>query len=332
MLDLSPTGGASDGPSIAFIDLAPGPQGFRAAALEGLSQPAKSIPCRFLYDAAGSALFDRICELEEYYPTRAETEILTDRAAEIARRVGPDAELIELGSGSSIKVRILLDALQRPSAYVAVDISAEHLRAAAEALAADYPQVKVAAVCADYARPFRLPRLHGAGRRVGFFPGSTIGNLTPEEAEEFLAAWADRLGPGAAMIVGVDLKKDAAILNLAYDDPKGVTAAFSLNLLARANRELGADFDLDAFAHDARYDPDKGRVEIHIQSLVLQSVRVAGRTFPFEAGERIHTEYSYKYALDEFADLARRSGFQPETAWTDSRGLFSVHLLTTPAG
>jgi L-histidine N-alpha-methyltransferase len=315
---------------IAFFDHSPEEESFREAVLAGLSRPDRAIPCRFLYDEKGSALFDRICELEEYYPTRTETSILTARAAEIARLVGPAAQLIELGSGSSVKVRILLAALEAPAAYIAVDISRDHLRRAAEALAADIPHVQVAAICADYSAPFPLPALPEAGRRMAFFPGSTIGNLEPEEALRFLRAWARRLGPGAAMLIGVDLRKDPDVLHAAYDDREGVTAAFTLNLLARANAELGADFDLDGFAHEARYDEEMGRVEIHLRSLKRQTVRVGEHAFAFEAGELIHAEHSYKYAVDGFQDLARRAGFAPAEVWTDPNGLFSVHYLVTP--
>ena len=327
MLDLR----TDAGPLTAFYDHSPEEETFLDAALAGLSQPGKSIPCRFLYDARGSALFDAICELPEYYPTRTETAILTQRAPEIARLAGPRAQLIELGSGSSVKVRILLDAMDAPSAYIAVDISREHLKRAAEALAAEVPEVQVAAICADYSAPFPLPDMPAAGRRVAFFPGSTIGNLEPEEALTFLRAWARRLGPDAAMIVGVDLRKDPDVLHAAYDDAQGVTAAFTLNLLNRANAELGADFDLGQFAHDAHYNAEKGRIEIHLASLARQQVRIGSSVFGFEAGERMHVEHSYKYTLEGFQDLARRAGFAPTAAWTDADALFSVHYLTTPA-
>ena len=326
MLDLSPS---ADTGLIVFHDHAAEEESFLDAVLEGLSRADKAIPCRFLYDERGSALFDQICELQEYYPTRTETRILEASAAEIARRVGPGATLIELGSGSSIKVRILLEAFDGPAAYVAVDVSREHLRRAAARLAADFPALEVAAVCADYGASFPLPELGGGGRRIAFFPGSTIGNLEPEAALAFLKLWARRLGPGAAMLIGVDLKKDPGILHAAYDDSEGVTAAFSLNLLARANRELGSDFDLGGFRHDARYDQGKGRIEIHLRSLKDQTVRLAGREVAFARGERMHVEHSYKYGLEQFRELARTAGFEPEAVFTDPRGLFSVHYLTT---
>ncbi len=319
----------SDAGLIAFHDHAAQEESFLDAVLEGLSRPEKAIPCRFLYDERGSALFDQICELGEYYPTRTETKILQACAPDIAERVGPAAQLIELGSGSSIKVRILLDAFDRPAAYVAVDVSREHLRRAAQRLAADFPALEVAAVCADYGASFPLPELGGDGRRVAFFPGSTIGNLEPDAALAFLKLWARRLGPGSSMLVGVDLKKDPGILHAAYDDSEGVTAAFTLNLLARANRELGADFDLAAFRHEARYDQGKGRIEIHLRSLKDQTVRLAGRQIAFSRGERVHVEHSYKYAAEQFQDLARSAGFEAEAVFTDPARLFSVHYLTT---
>lgn len=327
MLDLR----TDAGPLVAFYDHSPEEESFLDAALAGLSQPQKAIPCRFLYDAKGSALFDAICDLPEYYPTRTETSILVERASEIARLAGPRAQLIELGSGSSVKVRILLDAMAAPSAYIAVDISREHLKRAAEALAAEIPDVQVAAICADYSAPFPLPDMPAAGRRIAFFPGSTIGNLEPDEALTFLRAWARRLGPDAAMLVGVDLRKDPDVLHAAYDDAQGVTAAFTLNILARANVELGADFDVRRFAHDAHYNVDKGRIEIHLASLARQEVRIGGTAFDFEPGERIHMEHSYKYTIDGFQDFARRAGFEPSAVWTDPDRLFSVHYLTTPA-
>ena len=325
MLDMRP----SETGLIAFHDHAREEESFLDATLEGLSRPDKAIPCRFLYDERGSALFDQICELDEYYPTRTETGILTACAPEIARRVGPAAQLIELGSGSSVKVRILLEAFDRPAAYVAVDVSREHLRRAAAQLAADFPSLDVVAVCADYSLAFPLPELGGGGRRLAFFPGSTIGNLEPEAALAFLKLWARRLGPDAAMLIGVDLRKDPGVLHAAYDDSQGVTAAFSLNLLARANRELGADFDLSGFRHEARYDQGKGRIEIHLRSLKDQIVQLGGEPCVFARGERLHVEHSYKYDIQGFQQLARDAGFEAQAVFTDPAGLFSVHYLTT---
>jgi dimethylhistidine N-methyltransferase len=320
---------ARGGALAAFHDLAPAEESFRSAVLWGLSRRSKSLPCRFLYDERGSELFEQICELPEYYLTRTEVAILEDNAAEIAEIAGRHAQLIEFGSGSSRKVRILLDALEEPAAYVAIDISREPLRQAAEALAAEFPHLAVVAVCADYTRPFDLPPLPagGDGRRVGFFPGSTIGNFQPEEAVEFLSGCRRVLGRDGALLIGVDLKKDKDVLDAAYDDAQGITAAFNLNLLERMNRELGADFDLDRFAHEAFYNEAAGRVEIYIRSLADQIVTVAGRAIRFAAGERIHTEDSCKYEVGEFHRLAARAGFRPVRTWTDEDGLFSVHFV-----
>jgi L-histidine N-alpha-methyltransferase len=321
------------GARLRFHDLAPREESFRDAVLAGLSRPRKSIPCKFFYDERGSALFEEICRLPEYYPTRTETAILEQNAAAIAARMGPHCAIVEFGSGASRKARLLLDALDRPAAYVAVDISREHLREATASLAEDFPALPVVAVCADYTHPFRLPPLpEGAEKRVGFFPGSTIGNFQPEEAEAFLvncrrllAPGGDR--PGGDMIIGVDLKKDPDVLDAAYNDRAGVTAAFNLNLLERINRELGADLDIDRFEHFAFYSAAKGRVEIYIRSLVDQEVRIAGTRFRFDEGELIHTEYSCKYSVGEFRQLARRAGFRPADTWVDRGELFSVHYF-----
>jgi dimethylhistidine N-methyltransferase len=312
-----------------FHDLAPAEESFRDAVLAGLTRRAKSIPCRFLYDERGSALFEEICELPEYYLTRTEMAILRDYAPEMAASAGRHAQLIEFGSGASLKVRLLLAALEAPSAYVAIDISREPLRRAADEVAADFPQVPVVAVCADYLEPLRLPPLpeRGEGRRVGFFPGSTIGNFTPEDAVAFLAGCRRVVGRGGALLIGVDLKKDKAVLDAAYNDRAGVTAAFNLNLLERINRELDGDFDLDRFEHVAFYNEAAGRIEIYIRSRADQIVTVAGRSIRFAAGEHIHTEDSCKYSIAEFQRLAARGGFRPGRYWTDRRRLFSVHLL-----
>ncbi len=319
----------SQGRALAgFRDLAPGEESFRAAVRAGLAQRRKSIPCRFLYDARGSALFEAICELPEYYLTRTETAILEDSAGEIAALMGPHCQLVEFGSGASRKVRRLLRALEAPAAYIAIDISREQLRAAAEALAADFPGLETIAVCADYTRPLDIELPTALGRRLGFFPGSTIGNFTPLEATDFLRGTRHIVGRDGVMLVGVDLKKDEAVLDAAYNDAQGITAAFSLNLLQRMNRELGGDFDLARFAHDAFYDRVEGRIEIYIKSLADQIVTVAGRAVRFAQGERIHIEDSCKYSIDEFRALAARAGYRPWRVWTDRKQYFSIHLLT----
>ncbi len=300
---------------------------FLADVIDGLSRPRKSLPCKYFYDREGSALFDAICGLDAYYPTRTETALLRGCAAAIAALAGPGAALIELGSGSSVKVRILLDALDSPALYVPVDISRDHLMDAAGRLAADYPSLTVVPVAADYMRGFPLPRGVAPERAVAFFPGSTIGNLRPAEAQRFLLGLGRRLGAGSRLLIGVDLRKDPAVLEAAYDDPEGVTAAFNRNLLARINRELGGTFELSRFAHRARYDAARGRIEMHLESLEDQAVRIAGRRFRFAAGETIHTENSYKYSVPGFRRLAARAGWRDGRSWTDAEALFSLHWL-----
>jgi L-histidine Nalpha-methyltransferase len=317
-----------DGASFAFHDLAPGEDSFRDAVLAGLSNSPKSLPCKFFYDQRGSALFEAICEVPEYYLTRTELGILETHAGDIAGRIGPNCRLIELGSGASRKVRLLLEALETPLAYIPVDISRGFLRDAAARIAADFPELDVIAVCADYSRPFALPKISGpAGKTVGFFPGSTIGNFEPEAVVAFLAHCAKLLGPGAEMLIGADVKKDKAILDAAYNDAEGLNAAFNLNLLHRIANELDSDIAIDDFAHVAFYNPDEGRVELYIKSLKDQSAVIAGRRFSFAAGEMIHTENSYKYAISEFRALAARAGFKALDTWSDADGKFSVHYL-----
>ncbi len=299
---------------------------FRTAVLDGLSQPQKAIPSRYFYDKRGSALFDRICTLDEYYPTRTEIAILEACCGEIGRMLPSNTAVIEMGSGSSRKVKPLLDALKTPSAYVPVDISREHLIASARALAQQYPQLTVIPVWSDFAQSFAMPDLPADSRLI-FFPGSTIGNFKPDAAVSLLAGWSRHIGLGGHLIIGVDLKKNPQTLQAAYDDSAGVTAAFNLNLLARANRELGATFDLDAFAHRAVYNADEGRVEMHLVSSEDQRIRIDDHPFTFAAGESIHTENSYKYTVGEFQDLARAAGYHPLAVFTDSARLFSVHVL-----
>jgi dimethylhistidine N-methyltransferase len=317
------------GAAVAFHDHAPKLDSFRDAVLNGLSRPQKRIPCRFLYDERGSDLFEAICETPEYYPTRTEIRILRDRADEIAKLIGPDATLIEYGSGAGQKVKLLLRALDRPRAYAGIEVSREILLRATDDLAVDLPKLQVVAICADFLTPIALPPAlqRAGGRRVAFFPGSSIGNFTPAEAMQFLARCRAMIGPGGAMLVGVDLKKDAARLDAAYNDATGVTADFTLNLLERMNRELDADFVIGRFAHHAKYDPAAGRVAIHIRSLADQIATVAGRRFHFAKGEGIHTEDSWKYAVSDFQMLARDAGYTPVACWTDSANLFSVHYL-----
>lgn len=309
---------------VAFHDHAPTPDDFLDAVLSGLVRRRKAIPCKYLYDERGSRLFERICALPEYYPTRTEIALLETHRREMADHVGPGCRLVDFGAGSSRKARLLLGALDRPRAYLPVEISREQLQASASAIASDHPGLRVTAVCTDYTRPFRLPV--GPGRAVGFFPGSTIGNFTPGQARRFLATARRVLGNGP-MLVGVDLKKPEAVLQAAYDDGAGVTAAFNLNLLARANRELGADFHLDRFRHRAAYDRRRCRVEMHLESLGRQTVRLRGRDFVLANGETIHTENSYKYAPDGFAAVAIGAGYRVARMWTDPARLFAVFML-----
>ncbi|HLT91070.1 MAG TPA: L-histidine N(alpha)-methyltransferase [Woeseiaceae bacterium] len=296
-----------------------------AQIIEGLGAPQKWLSPKFFYDGRGSALFDRITRLPEYYLTRAELSIMHAHVREIAELVGPQASLIEFGSGSSTKTRILLKELDRLAAYVPVDISREHLYAAAEKIAAEFPHIEVLPVAADFTRPFRLPQPKVMPlRNVVYFPGSTIGNFTPEAALDLLRVMHHEAGEDGALLIGVDLKKDRVVLERAYNDAAGVTAAFNLNVLERLNREFGATFDLRAFAHRAVYVEEHGRIEMHLVSLREQSVEVGGETFRLREGETIRTECSYKYTPEEFRAMAERAGFAVHTAWTDDRRYFSV--------
>jgi dimethylhistidine N-methyltransferase len=311
------------------LDFMPPADDVRAAVLDGLSHPQKRLACKFLYDDAGSRLFDRICDLPEYYPTRTELRITRECAGEIAGAIGPDALLVEYGSGSSLKTRLLLDHLSSPAGYAPIDISRGHLVRSARQLAAAYPHVPILPVCADYTRPLRLPHsARRAARVVAYFPGSTIGNFEPDEAAAFLHSIRTLCGPGSGLLIGVDLKKDPATLHAAYNDTAGVTAAFNLNLLTRINRELGGDFDLSRFAHHAFYHVPRGRIEMHLVSLARQTVRVGDDAeFAFDEGETVHTENCYKYTIEGFTDLARGAGYRPVRVWTDTARRFSLHYL-----
>ena len=300
---------------------------FLADVLDGLRRPRKSLPCKYFYDATGSELFDQICDLPEYYPTRTELAILHAHAAEMGLRLGAGCQVVEYGSGSSNKTPLLLAALPRPAAYVPVDISGGHLRASATAMADAFPDLPVTPVIADFTRPFAVPTLRPLVRRAVYFPGSTVGNFAPAEAVSLLTDMARLVGPGGQLLIGVDLWKDEAVLRSAYDDRAGVTAAFNRNLLVRANRELGADFDLAGFRHEARVLTNPGRVEMHLVSERRQAVRVGGEAFAFAAGESIHTENSHKYTVAGFQAVATRAGFRPVRVWTDDRGWFSVQLF-----
>ena len=316
--------------ALPLLDLAPPADDLRRDALEGLARPARSLPCKYFYDDHGSWLFDQICGLPEYYPTRTELAISRHHAAEMATACGPRALLVELGSGSSTKTRVLLDHLRAPAAYVPVDIAREFLRDAATALASDYPALAVLPICADFTRPFAVPaELRAAARRVVvYFPGSTIGNFNADESVALLRNVAAILGRTGGLLIGVDLRKDPAVLEAAYNDALGVTAAFNLNLLTRLNRELAADFDLDRFHHRAIYDQDAGRIEMQLVSAAAQTVHIDEHAFHFAPDEVLRTEYSHKYTLEQFAGLAAAAGLAVRQVWTDPERLFSVQYLT----
>ena len=298
---------------------------FAADVLAGLSAKPKRLPPKYFYDAAGSALFERITQLPEYYPTRCELALLRDNAPAIASLFPPNCALVEFGAGSSRKARILLGAAATVEAYVPVDISGDFLQQDAAQLRRDFPHLAVYPVVGDFTQSFDIPEAIGTLPRVGFFPGSTIGNFEPHEAAKFLRHAGAILGHGAVLVIGVDLVKDTKILCPAYNDADGVTAKFNLNLLARINRELGANFDLATFEHHACYNREHNRIEMHLASTKRQKVKVNGKTIGFRAGETIHTENSYKYTVELFQALARGSGWLPLRVWSD--GNFSVHAL-----
>jgi dimethylhistidine N-methyltransferase len=311
---------------VIFYDEDPGQASLREAVLSGLAAQPKTIPPKFFYDQRGSQLFDAICELPEYYPTRTEVALLQMHAREIADLIGPQCLLIELGSGASKKVRLLLETLQ-PSAYLGIDISRDFLLQSTQRLAADYPWLEVHAACADFSRELALPALDAGHQKLAFFPGSSIGNFEPGEATTLLGRLADILGPGGALLIGVDLKKDPRILHAAYNDAQGITAAFNLNLLERIRTELDTNLIPDNFYHKAFYNSVQGRIEMHLGSRSQQRIRIANRWFEFAADETIHTENSYKYSVAEFQSLAAQAGYQPTRVWIDEHELFSVHYL-----
>ena len=302
----------------------------RAEVMRGLARHPKSIPPKFFYDQRGSELFDAICRLPEYYLTRTETEILRTCAPDIARLIGPGAVLVEFGSGATEKVRLLLDALA-PAGYLGIDISREFLTAATARLARDCPWLPVHAACADFSQALSLQYPPAHSRRLVFFPGSSIGNFTPAESVEFLARQRPLVGADGGFVIGVDLKKDERVLHAAYNDAAGVTAAFNLNLLVRIKRELGAHVDIAGFTHEAPYNAGAGRIEMYLVSRQEQVIGIDDREFHFAAGERLHTENSYKYTVAEFQELARRAGYEPTAVWTDAVDRFSVHYLRPAA-
>jgi len=317
-----------EAPPVRLLDLHPPRGDFRAEVVEGLTARRKMVSPKYFYDERGSHLFDEITRLPEYYPTRTELAIMDARMKEIASLVGPDACIIEFGSGSGLKTRRLIEGLVSPVAYVPVEISREHLLNAAQALADEFADLEVLPVCADFTQAFELPApARTPARNLVYFPGSTIGNFVDREAQALLEVMHMEAGPGGALLIGVDLRKDPTVLEKAYNDRAGVTAEFNLNLLRRMNRELGTDFELDRFEHRAVWDAREGRIEMRLRSLAEQSVTVSGIRIPFAAGEDIVTEYSRKYELDEFVVLAGNAGFRPVRVWSDEDRLFSIHYL-----
>ncbi len=297
--------------------------------LHGLQKEQKELPPKLFYDKRGSDLFDQICRLEEYYPTRTETSILQENIREIVNLIGPNPLLIEYGSGSSKKTRILLDNLPEMNTYIPVDISREHLDKTTEGLRRIYPGLEVSPICADYTSDFELPRINKEySHKLAYFPGSTIGNFYPEEAITFMQNIAHQVGTGGGLLIGVDLQKDPGVLYRAYNDSQGVTAAFNLNMLTHINREFGADFDEEMFIHEAFYNEVAGRIEMHLVSLSDQKIHISGRNFYFRENETILTEVSYKYTLECLEQLANYAGFEVQKVWTDPRNYFSVQYLT----
>lgn len=304
-------------------------QQFAADLHAALSSRPRNISPKYFYDEIGSRLFEQICELPEYYPTRTELALLQKYGREMAECIGPHAQLVEYGAGALRKVRLLLDHLREPEAFVPVDISGAHLLAASAELGRAYPGLKIAPLVADFTQPHDLPPRRESGRRVGFFPGSSIGNFTPAEARDFLRMAAQELR-GGGLLIGIDRIKEPALLHAAYNDSAGVTAAFNLNLLERARRELGAEFDPDGFLHSAFYNAPLQRIEMHLQSRRAQTIRVGETSYDFAGGETLHTENSHKYSVDGFQALAAGCGFSAGPVWSDERDWFTLLWLQAP--
>jgi dimethylhistidine N-methyltransferase len=314
---------------LAVVDVEPSKSDFLSEAIAGLSRKPRTLPCKYFYDERGAALFQKICELPEYYITRTETAILRLHAHQMADHIGARCELIGLGTGAGTKTRILLEELEEPAVYIPVDISKEQLERSTALFRRIFAGLEILPVCADYLELFDLPSpSRKAARNVVYFPGSTIGNFEPAEAIKFLRRIVDLCGKNGALLIGVDLQKDRHVLERAYNDSASITAQFNLNLLARANREFGANFDLKQWRHYATYNPDEGRIEIYLISQIDQSVHIAGREFHFRSGEKIVTEFSYKYAPQRFIELARDAGFKFGQMWTDAERLFGVFYFT----
>ena len=319
----------SDHPASACADVVSEDQNFLSDVIRGLALPQKALQCKYFYDEVGSRLFDQICELDEYYLTRTERQIMVEHASDMANQIGAEAMLVEFGSGSSIKTRVLLDALEDPAAYVPLDISEDHLIKTARNLRQLYPQIEILPLVADFTKPFELPRSsRKPSHSAVFFPGSTIGNFLPGDASKMMKSIAAILGINGGMLIGIDLQKDVAMIEAAYNDAQGITAQFNLNVLHRVNRELNGNFNVDQFQHKAVYNPEMGRVEIYVVSQCEQVVSIADHSFEFSAGEEVFTEYSHKYTIDGFVDLASEAGFSLHKHWTDKQQLFAVlHLV-----
>lgn len=317
--------------AVSFYDAHPGTASLRDEVLDGLRGAPRAIPPKFFYDEQGSALFDQICDQPEYYQTRTEMDILRACVPELVQVIGEECVLVELGSGASKKVRLLLEGL-RPSGYVGVDISKEFLLGSTSRLASDYPWLEVHAACVDFTHGLEIPHCEDKLHKVAFFPGSSIGNFNPNDARRLLSDIGELVGPGGHLLIGVDLKKDVQILNDAYNDASGVTAAFNKNLLTRIRTELNSDLAPENFNHYAFYNPLLGRIEMHLISRIEQTVTIEGQDFAFARGEGIHTENSYKYTVAGFGELAAQAGYRQQAVWTDAQSLFSVQLLAFDAG
>ena len=318
----------ADSDVLELLDHEPSSENYLGEIVKGLSSSPKRLPSKLFYDERGSELFEQICDLDEYYLTRTELSIMEQFAPAMAKRIGEGVALIELGSGASVKTRILLNHLVNVTAYIPVDISREHLRRAAETIHNDYQDLHVSPVCADFTRQFTLPfDVDDSARRVVYFPGSTIGNFEPAAAVRLLKNTRSICQSGGGLLIGIDRQKDIATLESAYNDGEGITAQFNENILERLNDEFDADFDLSEFAHRAFYNVQHGRIEMHLKSTTEQSARIDGQNFEFDAGESICTEYSYKFSIDGFARLAADAGFQLEEVWSDQKEMFSVLYL-----
>lgn len=321
----------TDDVKLELVDHGPQTHNMLMEVVTGLSLPRKALPAKLLYDQKGSEIFEEICLLPSYYPTRTETKILTENAAEMVSFIGEDSLIIEPGSGAAEKVRILFREMKGRKRYIPVEISREILLRTSRQLIEDFDDMEIFPVCSDFTRDLSLPVTAGQqrGKRVVFFPGSTIGNLDPDDAKFFLKNIAKLVGPKGGLLIGVDRKKDTEVLRLAYNDPEGVTASFNLNLLSRINRELEGTFNNENFIHEAIYNTTMGRIEMHLRSVMPQLVRVKGKMFRFHEGETIHTENSYKYSVEEFTALARKAGMTLKKHWTDKDQLFCVYYFET---